>query len=537
MNFARGERVDRYVVQGELGRGGMATVYQVQHATLASEHVLKVLTIQGGAVRERLLLEGQVQARLKHPNVVEVTDVVDLDGQPGLVMELVRGPSLDLVLEDAPLPLEAVDALVPRILAGVAAAHHEGVVHRDLKPANILLDLRRGKVMPKVADFGLVKMLETDPGKARTRTGATMGTPQYMAPEQVENAADVDAKADIWAIGAILYELVTGHRSFDGDSHYAIFQKVVTRDVVPVASIAPHVPQRMIDAIEACLRPRAERPAELEVVWGLWSGSDQPLDVAAAGRIAWDEARLQRLETLSPVSLVPTTDAPADTSPSGSSETFFDAVEPPTSQPTLAPLADDPVQAGPETPAVSSENHLRTAAIGGGAFAGVVVLGLLLLGAVGIAGLVLVGRAPAPTAPEVAPPAPVVAPPAPLVAPVTPPPTPFPPPELAPAPEATPSPLPVAQPPATPEIATAPRPAPAAPSPPTGDATLQLKSDIPVSVEGPSGVVVAGPIPPGDYTVTITLDGQEEAAGGFTVAPGGTARVTCSGGLRKCLFK
>jgi serine/threonine protein kinase len=215
MRLGTGAVLDRYEVTGILGEGGMAVVYTVRHRTLGSEHVLKVLTAQGASLAQRLVDEGRVQATLKHPNIVEVTDVIEVHGAPGLVMEFVRGPSLDHLLGHERLPFDLVDALAARILAGMAAAHAAGFIHRDLKPANILVATLRGQLVPKIADFGLVKRL--DAGEARTRTGTTMGTPQYMSPEQINGVA-IDQRSDIYALGVILYEMCTGTPPFRGDT-------------------------------------------------------------------------------------------------------------------------------------------------------------------------------------------------------------------------------------------------------------------------------------------------------------------------------
>src|SRR5262245_35627495 len=153
-----GQRVDRYVVEGLLGEGGMAEVYRVRHATLGSLHALKILKVQAPTVRARLLAEGRAQAALRHPNLVAVTDVIEVDGAPPLVLDFVDGPWLEAWLVDhRPSPREA-EQLFLGIVAGVERAHRAGLVHRDLKPGNVLLERGDdGVLVPKVTDFGLAK--------------------------------------------------------------------------------------------------------------------------------------------------------------------------------------------------------------------------------------------------------------------------------------------------------------------------------------------------------------------------------------------
>lgn len=219
-----GTTVERYVVVGKLGEGGMARVYAVRHSVLGSSFALKVLYGADPAVRTRLIREGRVQAQLEHPNVVPVQDVLDIDGAPGLLMPLVQGPSLDELLAGGPLDRVAAATLFHGIVRGVAHAHRNGVVHRDLKPGNVLLDIRHEEVVPRVADFGLA----TEAGGTRhTQSGMLMGTPAYAAPEQLEDAASVDARADVWSLGCILYELLAGRRPFAGGSLVELIGQVV----------------------------------------------------------------------------------------------------------------------------------------------------------------------------------------------------------------------------------------------------------------------------------------------------------------------
>ncbi|MEO0602080.1 MAG: serine/threonine-protein kinase, partial [Myxococcota bacterium] len=252
-----GTVVDRYTVEEVLGVGGMATVWRVRHNDLGSVHALKLLHNRSASVRERLVQEGRVQAVLKHPNLVAVTDLVTLEtGDPGLILEYVPGPSLADLLDASPLTLEQIDTLARGILDGVAEAHRSGLVHRDLKPANILLEPSPGTWVPKVTDFGIAKVLaedERDPG-FRTRSGMGMGTPYYMAPEQILDARNVGPAADVFALGVILYELATHQRPFDGDSEHLICTAVLATKFTPPREVRPDLPVGMETAILAALQ-------------------------------------------------------------------------------------------------------------------------------------------------------------------------------------------------------------------------------------------------------------------------------------------
>jgi serine/threonine protein kinase len=274
----QGTVVDRYTVEAVLGEGGMAIVYRVRHNVLGTVHALKVLTMSSRPIRERLRQEGQFQAKLQHPNIVAVTDVIDLGGAPGLIMEYVDGPTLDELIRRGPLSFAQVDELAAGIFAGVGEAHRQGFVHRDLKPGNVLLKLTDRGLVPKVADFGLAKAMGgSDPGRAHTRTGSTMGTPHYMSPEQVRDAKNVGARSDIFALGAILYEMVTGQRAFDGADLLDIFNAIAQGRYVPVRERVPDAPERMEAAIAAALQTSPEaRPASAEELAQLWHAGALP---------------------------------------------------------------------------------------------------------------------------------------------------------------------------------------------------------------------------------------------------------------------
>lgn len=237
----------------------MATVYLVKHRQLGGLHALKVLDAASTSLKQRLLREGQVQARLNHPNVVQVTDVLDLGGTPGLLMEHCDGGDLGKWLQqNRPTVSEAIE-IFQGVLAGVKAAHNQGVIHRDLKPANVLLK-REGEIwVPKVTDFGLAKRAIDGDSNGLTRTGAQMGTPAYMAPEQVRSSKTVDSRADIFALGCILYELLCEERAFKGQDTFEVFRGIVEEDYRSPREVSSELDDCCVSAIEGCLAARAEQ--------------------------------------------------------------------------------------------------------------------------------------------------------------------------------------------------------------------------------------------------------------------------------------
>jgi serine/threonine protein kinase len=256
-----GDRIDRYEVLEPLGQGGMAAVFKVRHTTLGTLHALKVLTVPHRAVQDRMVQEGVLQARLGHPNIVAVTDVLDIDGAPGLLMEYVPGGTLEDLIEGGGLPLAEAERLFRGVLAAVEHAHQHGVVHRDLKPANVLLSPAPGGPIPKVADFGVAKVLDSALATDRkaTRAGVAMGSPSYMSPEQIRDAGGVDERSDVFALGCILYELVTGRMAFQGPDVFSIFERITSGTFPPVESLAADVPERIRAAIAGALQVDANR--------------------------------------------------------------------------------------------------------------------------------------------------------------------------------------------------------------------------------------------------------------------------------------
>lgn len=254
-----GDRIGgRFVVEALLGEGGIARVYKVRHARLGSVHAIKLLYAPQQGMQDRLLLEGRIQAQLRHPNLVSVMDIIDADDQLGLVMEFVDGINLqDHLAADGAMPIATALPLFTQVLSAVAIAHDVGVLHRDLKPANILLARGAGGLVPKVTDFGIAKVFTEGMREGTTRVGFRMGTPGYMAPEQIEDSGQVDHRVDIFALGAILYEMVAGRRAFHGDTTFATLRATIDGRYRPVTDLAHDCPIPVQDTIRKAL---AEEP-------------------------------------------------------------------------------------------------------------------------------------------------------------------------------------------------------------------------------------------------------------------------------------
>ncbi len=225
--------IPRYDVQAKLGEGATAVVYRAWDRDLRRPVALKILRESAGFSeigRQRFRREAHAAAGLAHPNVITVHDAGEADGRLYLVMELVDGKPLNDFFSDPALDLRGRVGLIERAARGVAAAHEKGIVHRDLKPQNILV-AAGGE--PKVADFGLAHM--ADSTTALTRTGSTLGTPLYMSPEQVGGKArEITPRTDVWALGAILYEVLSTRPPFLGETHLEIYEKITHHDPLPL---------------------------------------------------------------------------------------------------------------------------------------------------------------------------------------------------------------------------------------------------------------------------------------------------------------
>ena len=234
----------------------MGAVYEATHRDLKKRVAIKTLHPAVAALpgaRARFLREGEAASRIQHPNVVDVTDVGTEGNIAYLVMEFLEGEDLaNLIARSGALPIAAsVDIMLP-VLGAIAVAHEEGVIHRDLKPENVFMaSTRHGEARPTVLDFGISKISSSGGGNtlALTGTGASMGTPYYIAPEQIRSAAGVDARSDQYALGAILYECVTGQRAHRGETIYDIIRSVGEGSFAPPRAHRSDLPTALEDAI------------------------------------------------------------------------------------------------------------------------------------------------------------------------------------------------------------------------------------------------------------------------------------------------
>ncbi len=255
-----GQIIGDYEVLELLGVGGIARVYRVRHTKTGDEQAIKVLNERRGDLEDRLRQEGRVQSRLQHPNIVRVTGMFDHEGSPVLVMEYVRGKNLEQLIEQrAPMRWWEARPIIVGLLQGVSAAHAGGVLHRDLKPGNILLEEGPAGLSPKLTDFGIAKVLdEVDARDGRTRARAKLGTPGYMAPEQWADAASVDGRADIFAIGVILYELLTGDLPYTGEGASGLLKAIWAGRFTPLETAAPDVPHLIAQGVHKAIQPEPQ---------------------------------------------------------------------------------------------------------------------------------------------------------------------------------------------------------------------------------------------------------------------------------------
>ena len=249
---------DKYTIERELGQGGMATVYLAQDLRHQRKVAVKVVHPELAAVlgAERFLSEIHVTAALQHPHILPLFDSGQADGQLYYVMPFVDGESLrDRLHRERQLPIDEAVRLAREVASALDYAHRKGVIHRDIKPENILL--HDGQAV--VADFGIALAVTNAGGGRMTQTGLSLGTPQYMSPEQATGERDIDARSDVYSLAAVTYEMLTGQAPFTGPTAQAIVAKVITTDPVGLVAQRKLIP----DYVEAAVLTALEKmPAD-----------------------------------------------------------------------------------------------------------------------------------------------------------------------------------------------------------------------------------------------------------------------------------
>ncbi|HYT31120.1 MAG TPA: serine/threonine-protein kinase, partial [Thermoanaerobaculia bacterium] len=309
MTLAEGSQLGPYQILAPVGTGGMGEVYRARDTRLDRIVAIKVLPAHLSAneeVRQRFDREAKTISSLSHPHICALHDVGHQDGTDYLVMEFLEGESLADRLVRGPLPTEQVLRFGIQIADALDRAHRQGIVHRDLKPGNIMLT----KSGVKLVDFGLAKLtavqpvlsslsiLPTQAGQNLTQEGTILGTFQYMSPEQLEGR-EADARSDLFAFGAVLYEMATGHKAFSGKSQASLIAAILDSQPEPISTVQPMAPPALDRVVQTCLakdpddRWQTAHDVMLQLKWIAEGGSQAgvPAPVVARRksreRLAW----------------------------------------------------------------------------------------------------------------------------------------------------------------------------------------------------------------------------------------------------------
>jgi serine/threonine protein kinase len=276
-----GDRILDYFVERMLGEGGMGTVYHARHTVLDQEVAIKILdpeVARKPGVKERFIQEANIQAKLRHPHIVQVLTATHINESiPALIMDYVDGKSLSEVLElRGALPVDDALKIMEQVLSAVGYAHRQGVIHRDLKPSNVMV-MASGEV--RVTDFGIAKVL----GSSKlTRTGTAMGSAHYMSPEQIRRPEAVDARSDIYSLGCVFYELLTGRPPFGEkdasgtESDFEIKSAHVNDAAPAIKTVKNDAPEWLAELVMNMLEKQPDnRPSNCELIWKHVTAGDQ----------------------------------------------------------------------------------------------------------------------------------------------------------------------------------------------------------------------------------------------------------------------
>ena len=297
-----GRRIGSWILERELGRGGMGAVFAARHATLSTRAAVKVLSAgleSEESFRNRFQREAELQSQLRHPNVARVLDYLEDQGQWFLIVDyLERGSLADLLARGERVPRAQAIDWARQALAGLGHAHQKGIVHRDVKPANLLLGDNNEIV---VADFGIARLQGS---AGLTTTGVAVGTPHYMSPEQIVTPDKVNHRTDIYSLGIVVYELLAGRKPFDSPSQFAILQAHVSEPPPSLRSIDPSIPPHLDAAVMRALAKRPDdRYPDCAAVSAALAGTAPP--AVASGATVHASALLERLPVAMPAALSP----------------------------------------------------------------------------------------------------------------------------------------------------------------------------------------------------------------------------------------
>lgn len=243
------EKIGRYIIKSELGRGGMATVYRAHDPSVDREVAIKVLPremLHDPQFRSRFEREIKMVAALEHPSIVPIYDVGDEDGQPYFVMRYMNGGSLSDAIEKGKFSVQDTARIVEKIARGLAYSHRKGIIHRDLKPDNILFDDNGD---PFISDFGVAKLTEASGGL--TGSGV-IGTPAYMSPEQAQGN-EIDSRSDVYGLGVIIYQMLSGQQPYSADTPMGVVVKHITEPVPEILNLIPNLPHEVDNVIKTAM--------------------------------------------------------------------------------------------------------------------------------------------------------------------------------------------------------------------------------------------------------------------------------------------